>query len=128
MPTASRLILAIFALAITHILAFEDQRSSFLEPRDLRSNFLRFGKRSAEIPETNQQESGVHKSSPRSFLRFGKRGDNFLRFGKRSESQDFDENGCTSFGDGYFIICRLSEGQNSLFRYKKARDFLRFGR
>ncbi len=120
-----------------------------LMPQQLvRRNFLRFGKRS--VPEDDSEDvfdsgtesdpskemyqtivesgnpAGIHESSPRSFLRFGRSGggsDNFLRFGKRSESS---LSGCTSFGDGYFVICRLNHDAG-MSRFKKARDFLRFG-
>ena len=38
-----------------------------------------------------------------------------------------EPHGCTSFGDGYFVICRVDYGNKRNNRYKKARDFLRFG-
>ena len=71
----------------------------------------------------------IHKSSPRSFLRFGrssvtqpvvKRRDNFLRFGKRNSQEAFEN--CEQFGS--FLVCKLQPS----YRPKKAsRDFLRFG-
>ena len=112
-----------------------------------RSNFLRFGKRDqAEnaAPNTVNRRNGmdevledmtiankVHKSSPRSFLRFGKRrSDNFLRFGKRSDEEQSEEDipeesPCSPLGH-FFMICRLDNTGGH--RYKKARDFLRFGK
>jgi len=122
----------------------------FMPQRLVRRNFLRFGKRSAAPDESlapgeesagmeehfsgvSPSNAGVHKSFTRSFLRFGKRrSDNFLRFGKRlpnaesTADTEVPTKDCTTFGDGYFIICRLNESNGSL-RYKKARDFLRFG-
>ena len=110
-----------------------------------RSNFLRFGKRDQPenaAPNTVNRRNGmdevledmtiankVHKSSPRSFLRFGKRrSDNFLRFGKRSDeeqNEESEESPCSPLGH-FFMICRLDNTGGH--RYKKARDFLRFGK
>ena len=102
----------------------------------MRSNFLRFGKRGSE---SNTDKDGmdevsdemtiankIHKSSPRSFLRFGKRrSDNFLRFGKRNENEvEVEVEPCTPLGH-FFMICRMDIEANN--RFKKARDFLRFG-
>ena len=106
----------------------------------IRSNFLRFGKRDDAAANTVNTDNGmdevtdnmtisnkVHKSSPRSFLRFGKRrSDNFLRFGKRgnNDEEEGEEEPCSPLGH-FFMICRLDVGGS---RYKKARDFLRFGK
>ena len=108
--------------------------------RLIRSNFLRFGKRDDAAANTVNTDNGmdevtdnmtisnkVHKSSPRSFLRFGKRrSDNFLRFGKRgnNDEEEGEEEPCSPLGH-FFMICRLDVGGS---RYKKARDFLRFGK
>jgi len=42
---------------------------------------------------------------------------------KKSGGEPHD---CTSFGDGYFVICRLNPNRSNRYR-KRARDFLRFG-
>lgn len=110
-----------------------------------RSNFLRFGKRDQPenaAPNTVNTRNGmdevleemtiankVQRQSPRSFLRFGKRrSDNFLRFGKRSDEEEQDQTEdpepCSPLGH-FFMICRID---NTGSRYKKARDFLRFGK
>ena len=102
----------------------------------MRSNFLRFGKRGDEAQNAVKEgedevleemtiANKVHKSSPRSFLRFGKRrSDNFLRFGKR-DNEEVEEEPCTPLGH-FFMLCKLDFEPSN--RYKKARDFLRFGK
>jgi len=106
-------------------------------------SFLRFGKKSENYLRFGKR---VYDD------RHGKRSENYLRFGKRfggswnkrqngdfdgisaeiqpeswnKKSSEEDIYGCTTFGDGYFVICRLNYKTGNA-RYKKARDFLRFG-
>jgi len=187
--------------------ANSDKEQYVLPQRLVRREFLRFGKRSDPLAESNNDanadtegregmdeiynesdlnmnpndEEGTHEArearEARSFLRFGKKSENYLRFGKRvyddrhgkrsenylrfgkrfgeisnkkrNEAEEYSHHfdgisaeiqpeswnkknseddiyGCTSFGDGYFVICRLNYKTGNA-RYKKARDFLRFG-
>lgn len=109
--------------------ADNDDSDPSLPLRLVRRNFLRFGKRShfgddepshsgsGEIFEQMSMVNSAHKSSPRSFLRFG-RSDNFLRFGKKSDADVAD---CTDLGE--FWLCSKKPSQSK----KANRDFLRFG-
>jgi len=97
-------------------------------------NYLRFGKRfwphyhqiqyhsaipvqakkrnNEEEPNNTGQFDGISEIQPESLNK------------KKSGGEP---HGCTSFGDGYFVICRVDYGNKRNNRYKKARDFLRFG-
>jgi len=112
---------------------------SFLRFGKKSENYLRFGKRIYDDRHGKRSEN---------YLRFGKRFDEISKE-KRNEAEEYNHRfdgisaeiqpeswnkknsdgdiyGCTSFGDGYFVICRLNY-QAGNARYKKARDFLRFG-
>jgi hypothetical protein len=140
--------------------SIEDQSDvPYLLPQRLvRRNFLRFGKRSAasvpsdeedlksglgEVFEHMSMANQAHKSSPRSFLRFGrsssskspKRSDNFLRFGKRSSEDDVmmmeqpEFENCQEIGQSLlYLLCKIKDESPQQSRDKKANtDFLRFG-
>jgi len=119
-------------------------------------SFLRFGKRSENYLRFGKKADfdGSHGKKSENYIRFGKRfwphaipvqakkrnneeePNNTGQFDGISEIQSEslkkknsggEPHGCTSFGDGYFVICRVDYGNKRNNRYKKARDFLRFG-
>jgi hypothetical protein len=120
-------------------------------------SFLRFGKRSENYLRFGKKadfDGSSHGKKSENYIRFGKRfwphaipvqakkrnneeePNNTGQFDGISEIQSESLNkknsggephGCTSFGDGYFVICRVDYGNKRNNRYKKARDFLRFG-
>merc|ERR1712156_8171 len=122
---------------------------SFLRFGKRSENYLRFGKRN------NYDDHIRNDKKSENYLRFGKRfddqdfdedknhNDNTIKPATGTKNLDgisaefqpesWNQNqkkgevyGCTSFGDGYFVICRMNY-QAGNARYKKARDFLRFG-
>lgn len=127
----------------------EAKQRSFLRFGKRSENYLRFGKK-ADFDHLYDDRVGKKSEN---YLRFGKRFwphaipvqakkrnneelEDTGQFDGISEIQPESLNkknsggephGCTSFGDGYFVICRVDYGNKRNNRYKKARDFLRFG-
>jgi len=119
----------------------EAQDSDSTEPRLVRRNFLRFGKRSdpdqvtwmkresengpGEIYENTMVGIHPHRSSPRSFLRFGKRSPSFLL---RPESEKsviaLNRDGDNDADEIPYSADELEE----MLAVKRADNFLRFGK
>ena len=143
-----KVIASLALLVIVSAGADQQDRLQELGQRLVRRNFLRFGKRSNISPDATfpmkkdeppaaQQQAGPgeqyelmlmagkhpHKSSTRSFLRFGKRADNFLRFGKSLEQPGDWEQRLVA------LLNRLDKDDDEDIRNyaKKSNDFLRFG-
>lgn len=121
----------------------ESQDSDGPEPRLVRRNFLRFGKRSdpepgpwmkresengpGEIYESTVVGLHPHRSSPRSFLRFGKRSgfprpDSVIAL-HRDDLDDDDADADTADA-----IPFSAEELEEMLKMKRADNFLRFGK
>merc|ERR1712004_606411 len=135
MPTPTKILVLVLIVAFSQGQPLDIGDNDYVIPERLtRSNFLRFGKRDQPenaAPNTVNTRNGmdevleemtiankVQRQSPRNFLRFGKRSD------EEEQDQTEDPEPCSPLGH-FFMICRID---NTGSRYKKARDFLRFGK
>jgi len=121
-----------------------------------RGNFLRFGKRSPEIPDeggevfdVNEAFEGPVRRDYREFVRFGKRGGegtvqqmsdkrgqdylrfgkkaDYLRFGKRADYLRFGKRDYDDGGDEDYELTKRRQLWKRFSRLQRANDFLRFG-